>query len=410
MRRSAAGGRRDGGGSAPAVQSAGAGARLLHLAPGVLRGRRGRRRAGPCGAERSGPAAGSEVWRRRRPRSGRAARWGGRERGVEPAPAPRSTARLRAPPPRLRGAGRGRGAGGRPQPKSDIRHPVLVPELRTTVDVRAVPGKEKGKQIKNENDWTQVFRAHSSSQWNRGGTLPPKTNKNPGCPTAALGVEHLTRLFSWWNVSWWSGRLCGACLELAALGWGRSECLPVGSARRWYGTAPPSACAWVWNHRRGRGSWTHSVWWSGVDSLVREREDLAGSTWTFFTLSWSFKLPDEGCSYGMTPFYQDCILLSGTRTFEAKSTYTLLRGVKWSETRDDLNSVIDLFPTILQYLSHYFVILRLLHISSITVVTWWSRWEFCEEQLWPKNLSDTIFISNFWDAQRTSASSCLCFP
>lgn len=223
MRRSAAGGRRDGGGSAPAVQSAGAGARLLHLTPGVPRGWRGRWRAGPGRAERSGPAAGSEVWRRRRLCPGRGARWGGRERDVEPAPAPRCTARLRGAREELEG-------GPGQNPTSGTR--FWCPNWGRLWTFALCQRRRREKtEIKNENDWTRVFRAHSSSQWNRGGTLPPKTNKNPGCPTAVLGVEHLTRLFCWWNVSWWSGCLCGACLEPADLGRGRSDCLPVGSAR-----------------------------------------------------------------------------------------------------------------------------------------------------------------------------------
>lgn len=160
MRRSAAGGRRDGGGSAPAVQSAGAGARLLHLTPGVPRGWRGRWRAGPGRAERSGPAAGSEVWRRRRLCPGRGARWGGRERGVEPAPAPRCTARLRGAREELEG-------GPGQNPTSGTR--FWCPNWGRLWTFALCQRRRREKtEIKNENDWTRVFRAHSSSQWNRG--------------------------------------------------------------------------------------------------------------------------------------------------------------------------------------------------------------------------------------------------
>lgn len=150
MRLSAAGRRRDGGGSAPAVQSAGAGARLLHLLPGVLRGRRGRR-PGRAPVPR-GPQslAGAPL------RAARGARWGGRR---PPGPAAR-----RALPPgpggdsdsggaasgdgRRVGGGQGkrsRRAVGETQPNFDLRHAVLMPQLRTSLAILATPEKKKGE-------------------------------------------------------------------------------------------------------------------------------------------------------------------------------------------------------------------------------------------------------------------------
>lgn len=62
-------------------------------------------------------------------------------------------------------------------------------------------------------------------------------------------------------------------------------------------------------------------------------------------------------------------MLSGTQTaFQVDRTYVLLHGVKLSEVHDDSNSNIDLFPTILQYLSYYLAILRILCVNCIDVV------------------------------------------
>lgn len=165
MRLSAAGRRRDGGGSAPAVQSAGAGARLLHLAPGVLRGRRPGGLGGPRRAPRT--AAGSKVWRG--PRSGGPGQPGlrGGAGGVAaPAPGPPQPGRRScvcvcvSPAPVAAAMHRGRPPGfqvggreekkswqavGETQPNFNLRHPVLMPKLRTSLATLPVPEDEEGE-------------------------------------------------------------------------------------------------------------------------------------------------------------------------------------------------------------------------------------------------------------------------